>query len=71
VTVSIGVATASGAGVAFDPLFKAADQALYTAKARGRDRVVGPAEIDPSAQEFSVENAAADLTPLATAASEQ
>jgi len=71
VTVSIGVATASGAGVAFESLFKAADQALYTAKARGRDRVVGPVAIDASAQEFSVDSAVPDLTPTVTAPSEQ
>ncbi|MFL5780098.1 MAG: diguanylate cyclase [Thermoleophilaceae bacterium] len=40
-TVSIGIATASGAGVRFETLFKQADQALYVAKSRGRDRVVG------------------------------
>jgi diguanylate cyclase (GGDEF)-like protein len=40
VTVSIGVATASGEDVEFEGLFKRADRALYAAKARGRDRVV-------------------------------
>ena len=62
-TVSIGVATASGAGVIFDSLFKEADRALYTAKARGRDRVVGPLEVDASAQEFSVDEGPAALAP--------
>jgi diguanylate cyclase (GGDEF)-like protein len=44
VTVSIGVATASGAEVAFESLFRRADQALYEAKARGRDSVVADAD---------------------------
>lgn len=39
VTISFGVATASGAGVEFDRLYKEADTALYAAKARGRNRV--------------------------------
>jgi diguanylate cyclase (GGDEF)-like protein len=46
VTMSIGVATASGADVVFDSLFRDADQALYAAKARGRDRVTCFDEID-------------------------
>ena len=37
--MSIGIATGSGADVVFDPLFRDADNALYAAKARGRDRV--------------------------------
>ena len=71
VTVSIGVATASGGGVVFDPLFKEADRALYTAKARGRDRVVGPVEIDASAQEFSVDDGPAALAPTLPAPTER
>ena len=43
VTVSIGVAAASGDDVAFEPLFRAADRALYDAKRAGRNRVVGEA----------------------------
>ena len=40
VTVSIGVAAASGDGVVFDSIFQAADAALYEAKRSGRNRVV-------------------------------
>ena len=43
VTVSIGVAAASGEDVAFEPLFRAADRALYDAKRAGRNRVVAEA----------------------------
>ncbi len=39
VTVSIGVASANGEAVDFKALFEAADQALYAAKAAGRNRV--------------------------------
>jgi diguanylate cyclase (GGDEF)-like protein len=40
VTASFGVAAASGAEVAFEPLFREADAALYEAKRAGRNRVV-------------------------------
>ena len=40
VTISIGVAVAVGEEVAFDPLFKAADNALYEAKHEGGNAVV-------------------------------
>lgn len=40
VTISIGVAVAVGEAVAFDPLFKAADNALYEAKHDGGNAVV-------------------------------
>lgn len=39
VTVSLGVAEASGSAVRFERLYAAADMALYEAKRRGRDRV--------------------------------
>ena len=42
VSVSIGVATASGAEDGWQPVVKAADQALYEAKNRGRNRVWPP-----------------------------
>ncbi len=41
VTTSVGVAAASGEGVVFETLFRAADAALYDAKRDGRNRVVG------------------------------
>jgi diguanylate cyclase (GGDEF)-like protein len=40
VTISIGVAAATGDDVAYESLFRAADAALYEAKRTGRDRVV-------------------------------
>ncbi len=40
VTISIGVAAASGEDVSYESLFRAADAALYEAKRTGRDRVV-------------------------------
>jgi diguanylate cyclase (GGDEF)-like protein len=39
-TLSAGVATASGTDVRYDALFRAADLALLSAKREGRDRVV-------------------------------
>ena len=51
VTVSLGVASAAGDDVAFEPLFRAADAALYEAKRGGRNRVIatGDAEQIPLA----------------------
>ena len=43
VTVSIGVAEYRGASDTVDALVKRADQALYAAKNRGRNRVVADA----------------------------
>jgi diguanylate cyclase (GGDEF)-like protein len=40
ITISLGVSAASGAGVDYDELFRAADEALYEAKRAGRNRVV-------------------------------
>jgi diguanylate cyclase (GGDEF)-like protein len=39
VTASFGVAATAGSGATFEPLFKAADAALYEAKRAGRNRV--------------------------------
>ena len=44
--MSIGVATARGEDVVFVSLFKDADQAVYVAKERGRDRVMAFGDID-------------------------
>ena len=39
VTVSVGIATQEGEDLSFKRLFKAADEALFLAKDRGRNRV--------------------------------
>ena len=57
-TLSIGVASGFGRQVGFEPLFKAADRALYVAKERGRDRVVSFADLQaPARDEAPVEAA--------------
>lgn len=49
VTISAGVASARGRGVDYDPLFAAADAALYGAKRGGRNRVeVAPQTAGPA-----------------------
>jgi diguanylate cyclase (GGDEF)-like protein len=45
VTLSIGVASARGEDVAYEPMFGAADAALYDAKRAGRNRVVAEADL--------------------------
>lgn len=45
VTVSFGVATFPDHGATVDELMRRADEALYLAKARGRNRVVGVGEV--------------------------
>jgi len=47
VTVSLGVASAAGTDALFEPLFRAADRALYDAKRAGRNRVVAAGESEP------------------------
>ena len=46
VTMSLGVASAAGADVEFEPLFRAADGALYDAKRAGRNRVVAAGDTE-------------------------
>jgi diguanylate cyclase (GGDEF)-like protein len=59
-TISVGVSAASGDQVVYEPLFKAADEALYAAKRSGRNQV-SVAPVPPSA-----EVAAAELAQLPT-----
>jgi diguanylate cyclase (GGDEF)-like protein len=46
VTMSLGVASATGGQVDFEPLFRAADGALYEAKRAGRNRVIAAGDAD-------------------------
>jgi diguanylate cyclase (GGDEF)-like protein len=57
VTISLGVSAGRGEQVLYEPLFKAADTALYTAKRAGRNRAVAAAAAGSAA-------AAAEQTPV-------
>ncbi|MHB8241465.1 MAG: GGDEF domain-containing protein [Solirubrobacteraceae bacterium] len=59
VTISLGLSAGCGEQVDYDTLFKAADLALYEAKARGRNRVIAAPEKASSPSE-SPESEAAD-----------
>jgi diguanylate cyclase (GGDEF)-like protein len=52
-TASLGVAASRGAAVDFEPLFRAADLALYGAKRAGRNRVVTEVSPDEKASAVS------------------
>jgi diguanylate cyclase (GGDEF)-like protein len=58
-TLSVGVSTLWGEEVQFDSLFDAADQALYQAKADGRDRVVCARDRRPAHRSDCAEHYAA------------
>jgi diguanylate cyclase (GGDEF)-like protein len=47
ITISTGVSTAYGRDVQYEPLFQAADHALYAAKASGRNRVLTAPVLPP------------------------
>jgi diguanylate cyclase (GGDEF)-like protein len=65
ITLSIGVSAARGDAVDYEPLFKAADEALYEAKRSGRDRVLAAGDLvadgapTPAAQTIGVGQPAA------------
>jgi diguanylate cyclase (GGDEF)-like protein len=53
-TVSIGIASFPGAGDTLDAMFKAADDAMYMAKGRGKNRVVVAGEAGEPRQEQEI-----------------
>jgi diguanylate cyclase (GGDEF)-like protein len=53
VTLSLGVAGSAGAGVEFEPLFRAADDALYEAKRSGRNCVVAASDESTAASQVA------------------
>jgi diguanylate cyclase (GGDEF)-like protein len=61
ITISLGVSAAHGEHVDYDPLFKAADVALYAAKRAGRNRAVAAAP--PPAASAQESTAHADVAP--------
>jgi diguanylate cyclase (GGDEF)-like protein len=61
ITISLGVSAAHGEHVDSDPLFKAADVALYAAKRAGRNRAVAAAP--PPAASAQESTAHADVAP--------
>ena len=48
VTASLGISSGTGERIAFEPLYRHADEALYTAKRDGRDRTAVWTEPDPA-----------------------
>jgi diguanylate cyclase (GGDEF)-like protein len=60
VTISLGVAAASGSAVKHESLVRAADEALYRAKAEGRNRVEAatPAGADVNAESHTADSGA-------------
>ena len=63
-TASFGVATFPRHGITVDELIAAADDAMYAAKAAGRNRVVlNPGEASGSADRLSASNGAAPVPP--------
>lgn len=54
-TISLGLSAGCGEQVEYEPLFKAADEALYEAKRGGRDRVAcSPGSLDTDERQASV-----------------
>jgi diguanylate cyclase (GGDEF)-like protein len=69
ITMSVGVSAACGDAVEFEPMFKAADMALYEAKRGGRNRVVVSASAGDADDSSAIRSAASrdgsDRTSLA------